>query len=131
MITKILCIDDDEMFGVLLQHIFKISEGDYEVIIKTSVKDGLNYLRSLGDFEFPRVIILDINMPLESGFDFLSQYRGYGFDLHNTNLYLVSSTVFPEDQRKATEDSLVKNVFTKPFNMENATLILRDIFNVS
>jgi CheY-like chemotaxis protein len=131
MITKILCVDDDEMFGVLLQHIFKTTEGDYEVITKKSAQDGLNYLRKMGDFEFPRVIILDINMPSANGFDFLTKYREYGFEFQQTSIYLVSSTIFPEDQRKATEDSLVKNVFTKPFNRETADLILKDIFNVS
>ena len=131
MLTKILCVDDDEIFGVLLHHIFNTMEGDYEVINKKSAQEGLNYLRTMGDFDFPRIIILDINMPKASGFEFLQGYRDYGFEFNQTSIFLVSSTVFPEDQRKATEDPLVKNVLTKPFNRESAELIVRETFSVS
>ena len=131
MLTKILCIDDDEMFGVLLQHIFKSIEGEHEVIIKKSAQDGLNYLRQLGDFEFPRIIILDINMPKASGFEFLEGYRHYGFEFQQTSVFLVSSTVFPEDQRKGMADPLVKNILTKPFSKQTAELIIRETFSVS
>ena len=127
--TKILCIDDDEMFGVLLQHIFDSVEGDkYEVIVKKSAEEGLHYLKKMGMFEFPRIIILDVNMPSSSGFQFLDTYSKNGFDVNDTTIFLVTSTIFPEDQRKATTNPLVKGILTKPFNKNSAELILKEAF---
>ncbi len=124
--TKILCIDDDEMFGVLLQHIFDSLEGDkYEVIFKKSAKEGMHYLKKIGMFEFPRIIILDINMPDASGFQFIKAYQNNSFDINPTSIYLVTSTIFPEDQRKATAEPLIKDILTKPFNKASAEQIVK------
>tara|TARA_B100000809_G_C15019968_1_gene488073 strand:- start:352 stop:750 length:399 start_codon:yes stop_codon:yes gene_type:complete len=128
--TKVLCIDDDPMFGLLVQHIFKGIDNQMEVVTKQSTVDGLNYLRTISSYDFPRIILLDINMYTGGGFEFLKSYRDYGFDDELVSVFLVSSSVFPEDQRKATDDSLVSGVYTKPFRREDGEEVINIAFNI-
>ena len=129
--TKILCIDDDEFFGLLVQRIFSNINSSHEVIVKPSAVTGLHYLKSLGDFNFPRIILLDINMPNKNGFQFIEEYKKLGFNNYPTSFFLVSSTIFPEDERKALAEPLVKKVFTKPFLNESAQIVLKEAYLLS
>jgi len=129
--TKILCIDDDSMFGVLAQHIFRGIDPTIEVIIKDNALSGLSYLKNAGSYDCPQIVLLDVNMPTGGGFEFLENYRKHGLEGNRSTFYLVSSTVFPEDQRRADEDYLVKNIYTKPFSRQNAEEIINKTFNKS
>ena len=129
--TKILCIDDDPMFGVLIEHIFKSIDPGIEVVSRESSTEGLNYLRNVGKYDFPRIILLDINMPKNGGFQFLDAFKNYGLDLNLASIFLVSSTIFPEDQRKGTLEPMVKGIFTKPFSRETGEIVIKKTFNGS
>ena len=127
--TKILCIDDDPMFGILVTHIFRGIDKEIKVVAKQSATDGINYLRTISSYDFPRIILLDINMHKGSGFEFLDSYNQYGLESNQVSIFLVSSTVFPEDQRKATDHPLVKGVYTKPFSNEDAQEVVKVAFS--
>jgi CheY-like chemotaxis protein len=129
MKTKILCIDDDPMFGVLVNYLFKTIDTDIEVISKNSSSDGLTYLRSIDLYDLPHIILLDINMNTQGGFQFLEAYKNHGFNLSEVSIFMVSSTLFPEDQRNARSEPLIKGVFTKPFNKQSAENVLKLAFS--
>jgi len=44
--------------------------------------------------------------------------------MYNAEIYFISSTIFPEDQRRVTESNLVKEIFRKPFDQEKVNKML-------
>ena len=71
---------------------------------------------------FPEIILLDINMPIWDGWDFLNELEKLQFN-KNINIYITSSSKDPLDQAKAKSYDLVKNFISKPFNIDELTTI--------
>ena len=90
---KILLIDDDEIDRFISNRIIKSSFIADEVIIKSSAAEGLGYLKSLSETheELPEIILLDLEMPVMDGFDFLEEFRMLGNDIR-THCKIVALT---------------------------------------
>jgi CheY-like chemotaxis protein len=66
---KILVVDDSNTNIVLLEAVFR-SDG-YTMLTTTNAKDAFQIVEK----EIPEIILLDLNMPDISGFDFLSRIK--------------------------------------------------------
>ena len=65
----------------------------------------------------PRVILLDLNMPLISGWDFLDLLKPYQMQLQDQCVvYLLTSAINPSDEARAAAYPLVAGVLLKPLN---------------
>lgn len=69
MSKKILLVDDDRINVALLQ--FSLKQKKYDVV---SAEDGVEGLEAF-NYEKPDLIILDVQMPRMSGFEFMSELR--------------------------------------------------------
>jgi len=69
MIPKILIVDDDRLSVTLLKVTFK--EHHYEVLTASDGQEGLEVVRA----GKPELIILDIQMPNMSGFEFMGELK--------------------------------------------------------
>ncbi len=119
-VQKVLIIDDDEINNFVCAKV--ISKNDFAEDVKTflSGREGLNYLEELKNNDpsgVPDLILLDINMPIMNGWDFLEEYEKMLPELHkHPVLMMLSSSVYEEDIEKANEHSEVKDYVTKPLN---------------
>ena len=66
---KILVAEDDPLYGKVYQS--KLSKEGYEVILVTNGKDAVDKANS----EKPKLILLDIIMPILDGFEALKQIK--------------------------------------------------------
>ena len=67
----------------------------------------------------PDLILLDLNMPLMDGWDFLEAFAG--MDIHPlVPIFVLTSSIRPNDQERALRYEEVKGFFSKPLN--NATI---------
>jgi CheY-like chemotaxis protein len=115
---KIFLIDDDPVFVFLAHKMIATLDSSVEVNI---FSDGEMATEALGGlFEkpgrLPDVIFLDLNMPVMDGWQFLDWYAGAwagGFG-KSIALYIVSSTISPEDVERATRYAFVAGVMIKP-----------------
>ena len=55
MVKKILCVDDDPVFGILVEKIFNNIDDRLSVIHEDSVEKGIHHLKKQGDFKFPHI----------------------------------------------------------------------------
>lgn len=121
-INKVLIIDDDEINNFVCYKV--INKNGFADQVKTllSGEEGLAYLREMrdkGPGQIPDLILLDINMPIMNGWDFLHEYENMlpEFDKHPI-LLMLSSSVYEEDIEKANEHHEVQDYITKPLNKE-------------
>ncbi|MFD1874421.1 response regulator [Hymenobacter bucti] len=67
----------------------------------------------------PQVILLDLNMPLISGWDFLEMLQRHEEQLQGQCIvYLLTSSLTPADNARAQAHPLVTGFLSKPLNKE-------------
>jgi CheY-like chemotaxis protein len=77
--------------------------------------------------KLPDYILLDINMPIMNGWDFLDEYKRLSIDpLGKTKIYIISSSVFSNDINKAKSYNLVKSFISKPLSVEK----IKEMFEI-
>ena len=84
-----------------------------------SASDGAEALDLL-EQGLPQVILIDINMPVMDGFEFLEHYaKRYG-DQDDVAILMLTSSEYGPDQEKATANSLVQGYIAKPITKAQA-----------
>ena len=117
----ILLIDDDEINNFLSREIISMYMPDAKIDSFTNPEEALEYIREKLKLQqpLPDIILLDINMPLMDGWEFLKAIDTLEQRNHfTTTVYLYTSSVYHEDKLKAKNYSIVKKLFTKPLTAE-------------
>lgn len=127
MLKKVLCIDDDSIALTISQLLLKHTGFSEEVITAIDGMDALEYYEqlqaNLGEV-YPELILLDINMPIMNGWEFLEAFKlQYQNVFPNTQIILLSSTIDPEDFANAKKYPAVVQFISKPLSVENIALI--------
>lgn len=118
-------IDDDAIFTFTIK----------KLLIKNlltnridSFVNGQQAIDKLNDFRahktaFPNVILLDINMPILDGWQFLNEYAEFE-EKKNTVVYLVSSSIDPRDREKAALYKDIQDFVVKPVTLDALTSLM-------
>jgi CheY-like chemotaxis protein len=118
--TDVLLVEDDPITVMVCDRVIKMTLFAEKVKSCENGKIGIDYLSGLseGD-ESPNIIFLDINMPVMNGWDFLEEFEKIKFRFKSVpRIYLLSSTVDPEDHRRAKKFSSVEDFISKPLSKE-------------
>ncbi|WP_425392037.1 response regulator [Ekhidna sp.] len=119
MIKSVLLVDDDPANNFVHKlMITRLGLAD-EIVAMESVKEALDYLET----EHPDVILLDINMPALSGWDFMDRFSSMNI-ASETKVYMVSSSVNPEDRERAVKNDLIADFIEKPLKAEHLRQML-------
>jgi CheY-like chemotaxis protein len=130
---KVMIIDDNEI-DIFIASKMILKHSLAEKIIKyNNAKDALDYLiKNQSDIkELPEIILLDINMPLMTGFEFIDIYEKLDSNLKShCKVYIVSSTIDKDDIERARSNKnivafQVKPVTTKFLNSIASKSLLR------
>lgn len=117
---SILTVDDDE--NDLFICSYTIQKFDPAIRILNAF-NGLEALQLLHTTT-PDAIILDINMPVMNGFEFLDRYA-VDFSVHAPVVALLTSSHLEADRQKALRYDFVKSYFEKPLTLANLELMAR------
>lgn len=128
----VLLIDDDEIFKVIFKKIFTVNQICDEV---KTVNNGLEAFNKLkkdqqeSDY-WPDAIFVDLNMPIMTGWEFLDLYKNYFLEKHHLcKVWIVTSSISPEDHEKGKEYSFLKGFIQKPFNQGDIRMFKSVISN--
>ncbi|EOZ95510.1 Two-component response regulator [Indibacter alkaliphilus LW1] len=109
---SVILVDDDPINNLINKRLItklSISEKVEEFL---EAEKALQKLRSLDPNE-QTLILLDINMPVMNGWDFLNVYLKE-FPDRKDQIFMLSSSIDLQDRQKAMEFSVVKGFVEKP-----------------
>jgi CheY-like chemotaxis protein len=121
-LKKVLLVDDDEGFNFLNRIVFTDNKVSCQVDEVTDGSAALDYLEKTN--ECPDVILLDINMPVMDGFEFLEQFEKYNKCSSITKVFILTSSQREEDKEKSLGNKYVKGYFDKPLSSAHIQQIL-------
>jgi CheY-like chemotaxis protein len=120
---KLLVIDDDDINIFIIKKIVEKTGYNVEMISKTNAIDYLAEVLSSGE-TLPQLILIDINMPVLNGWEFLEAYEKLGVP-QKVDMYMLSSSVYENDIEKAKTYTMVKGFISKPLSIERLTELLK------
>lgn len=120
--VSVLLVDDDEINNFISIKLIKKALSNAEI---TACLNGKLAIELLTDIQkndpskLPDYILLDINMPIMNGWEFLDEYKRLNIDpLGQSKIFIISSSVFSNDINKARSYKLVHNFISKPLNVD-------------
>jgi CheY-like chemotaxis protein len=114
---KLLLVDDDVAFNFLNRILLTSAGLDWEIEECLDGSAALKYVTTTGNC--PDVILLDINMPIMDGFEFLEEFDKIDKCGSRTKIFMLTSSTQDEDREKALKYPCVKGYFDKPLTMEH------------
>jgi len=117
--TSILVVDDEPQVVWMLQ--FSLEAEGYQTL---SARDGRSALAEVREHH-PRVVLLDIMMPVMDGWAFLEELQEIP-EQERPRVIVVSARSSLRDRAKAAE--LGADAFVaKPFNVDDLLVVLHDV----
>lgn len=127
---KVYIVDDDPVYVFSLQKMIKINKYSNSVINFQNGLEAINRLKA--DIELndtlPDLILLDINMPVMDGWQFLEEFaQNKELVANNITIHMVSSSIEDGDRQRALSHAHIKQYISKPITLTK----LAEIFGVS
>lgn len=115
--SKILVVDDDKEDHMILQEYFSEANiADQVAFVENGVK-ALQYLENIADADdLPKLIVLDLNMPLLNGSQTLLQLK-QNVRLKNIPVIIYSTSESENEKRKCLSFGAI-DYMVKPVTME-------------
>jgi CheY-like chemotaxis protein len=135
-LKRILLVDDDNTTNFLNQLIIGEMNITGDVIVKENGQEALKFIKeqcfvgdSLNQGACPDLILLDINMPVMNGFEFLEALKKLDQDIIiHSKVVMLSSSNNGQDMSNAQRLG-VKGYLNKPLTEEKVNTLLEG-FNV-
>ncbi len=128
--VSVLLVDDDEINNFISIKLIKKALLNTEIMACLNGKFAIEQLSEIqrkDPEKLPDYILLDINMPIMNGWEFLDEYKRLNIDpLGKSKIFIISSSVFSNDINKARSYPLVKDFISKPLNVEK----IKELFEV-
>lgn len=114
----LLVIDDDDINIFIIKKIVEKTGYNINMVAKTNGQLAIDYLNSLSENNesFPQLVLIDINMPVLNGWEFLEAYDKLGV-AQRVDMYMLSSSVYENDIEKAKTYKTVKGFISKPLSI--------------
>ncbi len=116
--NKIACtllVDDDETANFLNELLFKRLDVTQKLLIARNGLEALDVIsENCPGQSCPALILLDINMPIMDGFEFLNAYKELNFDQkQSVVIIMLTTSLNPRDMEKVQEANIA-GVINKP-----------------
>mgnify|MGYP003859984549 CR=1 FL=1 len=115
---SILIVDDDRVQQMINKRLFLKSNPDLDLQFFENPEEALNWLQQ----NTVDMILLDINMPEMSGWEFLDRMKEMGVQIE---VKMLSSSIDPEDEEKSKQYEVVSGFLVKPLKKEALAEIIR------
>ncbi|MFA6945068.1 MAG: response regulator [Pedobacter sp.] len=119
--SRVFIIDDDPIHQRIAQIMISKNKLFDEFHSYTEAQKALDFLKENKENEesLPNVILLDLNMPVMDGWDFLEEFEKFNQNLKkDIRVFIVSSSVDEKDMLRSKLYPGVKGFISKPLSSE-------------
>jgi len=125
---RFIAIDDDPVNNLICKLTIELVAGQPEILTFTNPAQGFDYIMSqygANQDQTQTVLLLDINMPVMSGWEFLERFDNLAQDVKNLfKIYILSSSVDERDKQRSYANKNVSAFMVKPLVKDNVVTIL-------
>ncbi|WP_157831430.1 response regulator [Confluentibacter flavum] len=130
MNKHVLLVDDDPIFHIIFTRMIKKVYPELSVNSSLNGKIALEYLNTNYSEESQYIILLDINMPVYNGWQFLDIIKKKEIILNNNIIiFVVTSSTDLDDIKRAKSYSFVKDTLSKPLSVDSLNHVLQPLIN--
>jgi CheY-like chemotaxis protein len=114
-----LLIEDNLIDQLVTKQLLKKILSIEQVSIANNGKEGIQWLNNNKRINQPLIILLDIQMPIMNGFEFLNEFHKLSKEVKKGVLiYVLSSTLDSDEIKLIEENEYVTDFLNKPFPIE-------------
>ena len=125
---RIVLIDDDQTTNALNKLIIERSKLVDEIVLFAQAEEALKFLDTDEGRE-RSLILLDINMPIMDGWEFVSEYGKLNGGVRKDYIVMLTSSIDPSDMSKAENLTTISEYKTKPLSFEMLHLLVSKYLN--
>jgi len=120
-------IDDDPIFVFGAKRIMQFADFCTAFMIFHNGEEALTNLTSIIEAgeKLPDMILLDLNMPIMDGWQFLDEFTKIKTQKKIT-IYIITSSIDPADVTRSKAYESVNNYIVKPITMETLKRLLHE-----
>ena len=117
-------VDDDPIVVFGLKKMMRLVKFCENFLVYSNGQEALDALIAIfkNGQEIPDLILLDLNMPVMDGWEFLDAFTKYNPPKKIT-IYILTSSIDPRDQERAMRFNSVSNYVVKPVTLEQLEAI--------
>lgn len=131
-LNSILLVDDDPISQYINQTLIKKLKVSSHVQLAMNGAEAIQYLQTdikKDRHKFPDLILLDLNMPVMDGFEFLRHYHKlFMTDKQEVKIVILTTSADVNDIKKAQGYPSISNYLTKPLTIDKITSIVENFF---
>ena len=115
-----LLIEDNHIDQFVMTQLFKKVFNVTEVSIANNGREGIDWIyENRRKISNPLVILLDIQMPIMNGLQFLSEYDKLEEELKKeTQIYMLSSSLDIDEIQQLQDNKYVTDFLSKPISVD-------------
>jgi len=129
-INSACIIDDDQIFVYGTKRIMKDSSFCDTIYVFENGLDAITALKKMtvAGIELPRLIFLDLNMPIMDGWEFLEDFQKIPSKIREkVTIYIISSSIDPRDLERVKEYGVVSDYILKPVTPKDLKNLIEEI----
>ena len=115
----IFLVDDDPIQNMLTSRLIENFDDQLEYRV---YQNGEEAMEAINSHLMPDIILLDINMPIMDGWEFLEAYES---QKHKAKVFMLTSSTMTDDRSRAEEFDCVLGYYTKPINLKDIKEVLK------
>ena len=122
VVNKVMLVDDNEVDTFVNVKVLQFNDFCKETVDFTSVEEALEYIKvcELDMDLLPEVILLDLNIPIKSGYLFLEEFQKLDPKVHERcKVVILTSSENFKDRYLTENHPMVYEFFNKPLLDEN------------
>ncbi|MCO5948856.1 response regulator [Mucilaginibacter flavidus] len=126
-----IIIDDSELDCFVIQKVIERAFKNLDIISFQNANNALEAIKEQGVKTKPTIILLDIQMPLMNGFQFIEEFEKFSPQIQDCYtviiLSILSATRAPADIHTEFNKRIVGSIIEKPFTIEKLLSLLKNM----